>query len=218
MRAGARKAVAAKASHAPIAKMDENLDSPMELEDYLVLGLSVCFRKEKGKLVEAKQVEPIAPQSLECMSYGASTSFERVTAVTLGEAMAFAHGTKDLPDALACGQLCEAFLYRAEAAARCWKRPYPEEMLMALVPLGSVKEFGTFDCENNPRVLNAEHVVSDADNVKQDLSIDVYGRKEAAEEKGEEVEDAHVRNGAKRAAKASSATSSELDDILGVLE
>ena len=102
---------------------------------------------------------------------------------------------KEIPDCLKEGELCEYFQYKAEAAARCWKRPYPEEMLMGLVPLGSVKKYGKFDVENYPRVLNVERVVTDSDNVKQDLSIDVYGRTED----GEEVEeDAHIRNGAKR--------------------
>ena len=182
--------------HEPIAKLVEDVDIPQYLDDYLVLGVSVCFRKEKGKgLVEARQIEPIAPQSLECMTFNAPTSFVQVTAVTLGDALAYLHGTKEIPDCLKEGELCEYFQYKAEAAARCWKRPYPEEMLMGLVPLGSVKKYGKFDVENYPRVLNVERVVTDSDNVKQDLSIDVYGRTED----GEEVEeDAHIRNGAKR--------------------
>jgi hypothetical protein len=32
------------------------------------------------------------------------------------------------------------------------------------------------------RVLNFENVVDDSDNIKQDISIDVYGRKEKAEQ------------------------------------
>ena len=29
---------------------------------------------------------------------------------------------------------------------------------------------------DNKRMLNVEHVVNDSDNIKQDMSIDVYGR------------------------------------------
>lgn len=33
-----------------------------------------------------------------------------------------------------------------------------------------------FNVESHQRILNFENVVSDDDNVKQDISIDVYGR------------------------------------------
>lgn len=47
----------------------------------------------------------------------------------------------------------------------------------SLVPLGQVKSGFNFDTTDR-RVLNFEYVVTDDDNIKQDISIDVYGRKE----------------------------------------
>ena len=40
---------------------------------------------------------------------------------------------------------------------------------------GKVRSDFNFSVEDK-RVLNMENVVSDSDNIKQDLSIDVYGR------------------------------------------
>lgn len=53
------------------------------------------------------------------------------------------------------------------------------------MPLGGVRSDFNFSTEDK-RVLNMENVVSDDDNIKQDLSIDVYGRakdEETSEEK-----------------------------------
>eukprot|EP00882_Tetradesmus_deserticola_P028143 GHRQ01031331.1.p2 GENE.GHRQ01031331.1~~GHRQ01031331.1.p2 ORF type:complete len:119 (+),score=54.11 GHRQ01031331.1:218-574(+) len=44
-----------------------------------------------------------------------------------------------------------------------------------IVPLGKVRANFNFSLDNK-RVLNFENVVTDDDNVKQDMSIDVYGR------------------------------------------
>lgn len=43
------------------------------------------------------------------------------------------------------------------------------------MPLGKVRSTFNFSLDNK-RVLNFENVVTDDDNVKQDMSIDVYGR------------------------------------------
>lgn len=45
-----------------------------------------------------------------------------------------------------------------------------------IVPLGKVRSNWNFSLEDK-RVLNFVNVVSDEDNIRQDLSIDVYGRK-----------------------------------------
>lgn len=46
-----------------------------------------------------------------------------------------------------------------------------------IVPSGEVRSDFNFDTDgDNKRVLNVEHVVNDSDNIKQDMSIDVYGR------------------------------------------
>ena len=71
---------------------------------------------------------------------------------------------------------------RAEICARTWDRPYPQEMLMDIVPLGTSKSDWNFDVSKHKRVLNLVHEVSDEDNIKQDKSIDVYGRFDDEEE------------------------------------
>ena len=43
--------------------------------------------------------------------------------------------------------------------------------------MGQLKSSFNFDLTDK-RVLNMENVVNDDDNIKQDISIDVYGRKE----------------------------------------
>lgn len=65
-----------------------------------------------------------------------------------------------------------------------------------LVPLGQVKSKWNFSLVDK-RVLNFDNVVNDSDNIKQDLSIDVYGRAEKAEAeaKAAEAQDASSGNG-----------------------
>ena len=45
-----------------------------------------------------------------------------------------------------------------------------------IVPLGSKRSKFNYNLDEK-RVLNFENVVNDDDNIKQDMSIDVYGRK-----------------------------------------
>ena len=46
-----------------------------------------------------------------------------------------------------------------------------------ILPFGAVRKDWNFSLQDK-RVLNFENEVSDSDNIKQDISIDVYGRKE----------------------------------------
>ena len=50
-----------------------------------------------------------------------------------------------------------------------------------IVPLGHTKSSFNYSMDDK-RVLNFENVVNDDDNIKQDISIDVYGRAEKEEE------------------------------------
>ena len=50
-----------------------------------------------------------------------------------------------------------------------------------IVPLGHTKSSFNYSLDDK-RVLNFENVVNDDDNIKQDISIDVYGRAEKEEE------------------------------------
>ena len=74
-----------------------------------------------------------------------------------------------------------------------------------IVPLGQLKTNFNFSTKDK-RVLNFENEVNDDDNVKQDMSIDVYGRKEKDEE-----------GGAEAATPASAAAEEEEDDDLDKL-
>jgi len=58
-----------------------------------------------------------------------------------------------------------------------------------VVPLGKVRGGFNFNLEDK-RVLNYENIVNDSDNIKQDISIDVYGRKDT------EAEEAAARKAA----------------------
>lgn len=57
--------------------------------------------------------------------------------------------------------------------------------LRKFVPLNTIRSDYNFSLEDK-RILNAVHEVKDSDNIKQDLSIDVYGR--AAEEEAADSE------------------------------
>lgn len=46
-----------------------------------------------------------------------------------------------------------------------------------ILPLGQSRKDWNFSLQDK-RVLNFENEVNDSDNIKQDISIDVYGRKE----------------------------------------
>ena len=74
-----------------------------------------------------------------------------------------------------------------------------------IVPLGQVKSKWNFSIVDK-RVLNVENVVNDSDNIKQDMSIDVYGRKE---EDGDED--------AAAAAPAAAAAADEEDELDALL-
>lgn len=120
-------------------------------------------------------IEPISSSSLECMAAGAKTSFKFATGLTLAEAVA-----KDkaaFPEAFAEGKFCDNWSERLGAAARTWQRPHAQDNLLDIVPLGKVRSNFNFSLDSK-RVLNFENVVTDDDNVKQDMSIDVYGRGE----------------------------------------
>eukprot|EP00879_Flechtneria_rotunda_P017948 GHRR01018812.1.p1 GENE.GHRR01018812.1~~GHRR01018812.1.p1 ORF type:complete len:147 (+),score=75.85 GHRR01018812.1:148-588(+) len=107
------------------------------------------------------------------MATGAKTSFKIATGVTFADAMQ--RSKQALPESFTEGIFCDDWTYRLEAAARTWQRPHAQDNLMDIVPLGKVRSNFNFSLDNK-RVLNFDNVVTDDDNVKQDMSIDVYGR------------------------------------------
>eukprot|EP00195_Chlamydomonas_chlamydogama_P007780 CAMPEP_0202890766 /NCGR_PEP_ID=MMETSP1392-20130828/1072_1 /ASSEMBLY_ACC=CAM_ASM_000868 /TAXON_ID=225041 /ORGANISM="Chlamydomonas chlamydogama, Strain SAG 11-48b" /LENGTH=212 /DNA_ID=CAMNT_0049574401 /DNA_START=192 /DNA_END=830 /DNA_ORIENTATION=- len=182
----------------------------LDEEAYLCLGIAHCFEKNsEGKLRDIMLIEPISASSLECMANGARTSFKSAVGVKFAEAM---QRTRDaLPAEFQSGVFCEGFLIRCEAAARTWLRPHAQDNLMDIVPLGKVRSQWNFSLDDK-RVLNMDAVVNDDDNIKQDISIDVYGRKK----KSEAAEAAVAQQAKEEAAKQTAAQQQdeELDALL----
>eukprot|EP00250_Pteridium_aquilinum_P010437 c19387_g1_i1 orf=567-1340(-) len=149
-------------------------------DDYIVLGLAHCFQQEEGgKLKDVFLVEPVQASTLECLENGGATSYLHVTASTLGTALKY--DVSLLPPEFANGRFCEDFDFRAKCTSRTWKRSHAVNNLMNIAPKGSVRSAYNFSLADK-RVINKERVVTDADNIKQDLSIDVYGRAEETKE------------------------------------
>ncbi|KAH9293776.1 hypothetical protein KI387_041026, partial [Taxus chinensis] len=122
---------------------------------------------------------PIPASGLECMYNGGATSYKHVVGSTLG--VVLKEDVNLLPEEFRTGVFAEKFERRAKAASRTWKREYPQGNLMHLAPIGVVKGGFNFSLQDK-RILGVVHEVKDEDNIKQDLSIDVYGRKKQERE------------------------------------
>jgi len=152
-------------------------------DQYLAVGLAHCFEKnDEGKLQDRLIIEPLSANSLEAMSVGAKTSYIHVFGILLEDALK--RGEK-LPEEFDSGTFCENYEGRCDSAARTWMRPHAVDNLMDIVPLGMVKSSFNYDT-SDMRVLNMDVEVNDSDNIKQDMSIDAYGRKA---EETEQVKD-----------------------------
>ncbi|KIY95315.1 hypothetical protein MNEG_12646 [Monoraphidium neglectum] len=191
--------------------MDVGLDS------YCCLGLAHCFRKkEDGKLEDVFVIEPLSATSLECMATGARTSFKVAVGVKVADALSRNKGA--LPEAFQDGLWCEKYDARLDAAARTWQRSHAQDNLMDIVPLGKARSNFNFSLDDK-RVLNMDNVVNDDDNIKQDISIDVYGRAEKQErdEKMAAAAAAAIAASAAAAAAAAEEESEEEDDLDALL-
>lgn len=147
------------------------------------LQLAHCFEKnDEGKLQDRLVIEPLSANSLEAMSVGAKTSYIHVFGILLEDALK--KGEK-LPEEFDSGTFCENYEGRCDSAARTWMRPHAVDNLMDIVPLGMVKSSFNYDT-SDMRVLNMDVEVNDSDNIKQDMSIDAYGRKAEETEQGKE--------------------------------
>ncbi|GIL73672.1 hypothetical protein Vretimale_5447 [Volvox reticuliferus] len=163
---------------------------------YICLGLAQCFRKAGGGLEPVLVVEPLSASSLECLANGARTSYKLVTGVSFGDAL---HRNRDaLPDAFRDAPFCENYEFRCEAAARTWQRPHAQDNLMDIVPLGKIRSNFNFSLEDK-RILNMDNIVNDSDNIKQDMSIDVYGRKKAEDLKAKQATEVAAAKAAEEA-------------------
>jgi len=143
------------------------------------------------------------------MAAGARTSYKTVYGLSYGEAAQ--RSKEQLPEIFAEAHFCDKWGVRLEAAARTWQRPHAQDNLMDIVPLGKVRSDFNFSLDDK-RVLNFENIVTDDDNVKQDLSIDVYGR---AEKKARD--DAMAKAETEKAAAAAAAAQEEEDDLDALL-
>ncbi|GMH32745.1 hypothetical protein BSKO_00579 [Bryopsis sp. KO-2023] len=186
-------------------------DPTCDASTYLSLGLATCFEKTKeGKLAEKAVIEPVAAASLESLANGAATSFTAVTGVTLEDALQ--RNREILPEEFSSGLFCEDYVFRCNAAARTWTRSHAQDNLMDIVPLGQVKSNFNFSVEHK-RVLNFENVVDDDDNIKQDMSIDVYGRqKEEEYAEAQAAKDAETKAAEEKKKKAEEEEEDDEDD------
>lgn len=133
----------------------------LNAEDYVVVGVATCFRRDESELEMLKVLEPIPSAYLESLLQGIPTSYDRAIAVTLGDLLANPDiagmtGDQDV-------HLCENFSDRVVAAARTYKsRPAAQ----TLIPVGTTRTDLNHSTEKK-RVLNFENIVKAEDNVRQ---------------------------------------------------
>lgn len=136
--------------------------SDISMDDYCVFGLATCFLKEDGEFHQVRVIEPIPSAALEPICQGIPTSYELVSAKSIGDILTGETLTKtsDFPDE---AQFGDDFIERTLAAVRTYKnRPSAQ----SLITLGTVKKDLNFSLEKK-RILNAVNVVKAEDNVKQ---------------------------------------------------
>lgn len=164
---------------------------PCTGEEYVVVGLAHCFEKVENKLVARMVIEPVTAGTIESMAAGALTSYMAVTAVNMDvvakmDLSILPKRFQDEPGVT----FAESFVFRAECASRTWARPHAVENLLNVVPANpEIRDDWNYSVQNNTRILNFENVVDDNDNVKQDMSIDVYGRKEEGVDIDKQIEE-----------------------------
>ncbi|HEY9889394.1 MAG TPA: hypothetical protein V6D02_13400 [Candidatus Obscuribacterales bacterium] len=139
------------------------LDQAPELtaNDYLVVGVATCFRRQEGELETVKVLEPVPSAYLESLLQGIPTAYEAIWGTTVGELLAATveQGYGGIADVCRC----DNFGDRIVAAARTYQsRPAAQ----ALVPLGAQYTALNYSTEKK-RVLNSAKVVKAEDNVKQ---------------------------------------------------
>lgn len=152
---------------------------PLAAENYVAMGLAKVFLMNEGKPKEQYIVEPLTAGTLETLQLGVPTSYCRVLATTCGDlfddaAMPTTLNVEAL-DKLTEGydfQLCESILERSMAAARTFRRR-PEAA--SFVPVHETTEDVNFNTDRK-RIMDLHYEPKFDDNVKQDRSIDVYGR------------------------------------------
>ena len=136
--------------------------SELSTDDYVVIGLSICFIRTEGEVHEVKVAEPIPSAALEAILKGIPTSYQIVLGTTLGTL--FADNQPQFPDSFPPEtQFCDDYVERVLSAARTY-RSRPEAR--SLIPVGTLRDDLNFSTERK-RVLNSERIVRVEDNVKQ---------------------------------------------------
>lgn len=152
----------------------------------MAFGLARCYvRNEDVKLDEYFVYEPLTAASLEMIanSPDVPTSYKRITAFSANDIFegpaARPTGIQVEKLKILCqdeeGHICENALERTLAAARTFKRRV-EAKMCAYGYVMNEDEIN-FNTERK-RIMNHKYEPSFDDNVKQDKSIDVYGREE----------------------------------------
>jgi len=156
---------------------------------FVVLGLAHCFEQvEGGKLKDVWVLEPVSASTVEVVDNGASTSYEAFMGTTAGQMLAQDIGA--LPTDLFCGheaQWCSDLVFRTGCSTRTWMRDHARDVVRKLVPVGEVRS-GFNTSTEHKRILNFVNEVNDSDNIKQDMSIDVYGREDEENESKDGVD------------------------------
>ena len=149
-------------------------------EDYALLGVAAVFQRVEGKLQQVLVLEPLPSSSVECIvRLGVPTSFKRLFGTNLG---ALSDALSEMPPGVINeGEkvaFADNFTERLYAAVRTFRRS-PE--YAAMVPPGKIVDELNFNLEKK-RILNEKWEPNFEDNVKQDMSIDVYDRQDSSTE------------------------------------
>jgi len=132
------------------------------LDSYVILGLATCYLRQEGETEAVYVLEPIPSAYLNSLLQGVATSYRRIWATTLGEALAADPASFALADHSPV-QRCTDFEERLQATARTYQSR-PEAT--ATIPLGTSRDIPNYSTEKK-RILNAKNKVSRTDNVKQ---------------------------------------------------
>eukprot|EP00871_Galdieria_phlegrea_P005742 jgi/Galph1/655/GphlegSOOS_G5336.1 len=160
------------------------LTAEVKSDEYVVLGLACCFQRDtNGKPQEVIIIEPLPTSTLETVLQGVPTSYKRLLATTYGQAKELSSIPKDFigEDRVS---LCENYEERLQAASRTY-RVHPEAKKFDV----GTKYYETNFSTTPKRILNEKFEPSFEDNVKQDISIDVYGRNKDEKDVQKQIED-----------------------------
>ncbi|GMI19273.1 hypothetical protein TeGR_g14419 [Tetraparma gracilis] len=168
--------------------------APLSADDYIACGLAQCFRMVDGKLRDAFIYEPLTAGSLETIEKQVETSYKAVLALSASDFfvgdpntateinMANIECLKEVTG-IADVEMCSNAVERAQCASRTFRRRLEAKTLA----IGEMSDDYNFSTEKK-RILDEVKVVSFDDNVKQDSSIDVYGRTDDEEAAAAEIE------------------------------